>query len=1054
MILMNKRITFIILFVTCFMTKGFAQETKPFYLDETKNEENREPMHASYFVYENETLAAKNEWRNSVNYLDLNGVWKFKWVEKPADVPTGFYNTDFNDSSWDNFKIPANWEVNGYGIPIYVNTTYEFAKLIKVKPPLVPVAHNPTGVYRKEVIIDKSWENKDVFLHIGAAKSNLKVWVNGTYVGYGEDGKLPQEFKLNPYLKKGKNSIVLKIMRWSDGAYLECQDFWRMSGITRDSYLYARNKTHLSDFHVETSLDATYTNGHLNIVTVFEKISKKDKYSLEIQLKEDAKIVVNKTFRVADLATKPFIDFLVNNPKKWSAETPYLYTLSFILKDKKGNIVEVVNQKVGFRTVKIDGGQLLVNGKPIYIKGANRHETDPETGQTISRERMEQDVKMMKEFNINAIRTSHYPNDPYFYDLCDKYGIYVVGEANIESHGMGYNVTKTLANKPNWELAHLQRLERMVERDRNHPSIIIWSMGNEAGNGYNFQRGYLKVKEMDTTRPVQYERATVGAWSGKGLAFDWHSDIVCPMYSSPNSMLDYIKGNPNPTRPFIQCEYAHAMGNSMGNFKDYWDIIRAHDNFQGGFIWDMIDQSIYKTKADGTRIFAYGGDFGTKDIPSDNNFLNNGIFSPDRKPNPHAFEVKKVYQDIHTTWANKEQMTIAVFNEFFFKDLSNVRLDWELLLDGKVTEAGKIENLNVHPSKKENYKLPIKLTSRNYKEAFINVRYTLKKDEPFLPKGFKIAEEQMVLKEGWINSVSVKGTAKINVVETDSNVLFKTEKAAITFDKKSGFINNYNFENNQIIKEGYQLQPNFWRAPNDNDYGARLQNKLSVWKNYSNNLEVKEWSYTTTKDHKIIVKTIYRLEDVSADLFIDYEINANGEILVSQTLKIDSIRETPMLPRFGMKLVLPKSFNNIEYYGRGPHENYLDRNYSSQIGIYNQTVSEQYYPYIRPQETGNKTDIRWYRLSEGSNKVTLNINSETLLNVTALHFLINDLDDGEKKEQRHASEISERNLTSLFIDYKQMGLGSIDSWGALPMEKYRLTDKKYKFKFKISPSIK
>ncbi|MDX5584646.1 MAG: glycoside hydrolase family 2 TIM barrel-domain containing protein, partial [Aureibaculum sp.] len=672
---MKKYILFTLLVMT--MAKSLVgQEITPFWLDERINEENREAMHASYFVFENEELALKNDWRLSNNYMDLNGSLKFKWVEKPVDLPEYFYKTSFNDSTWDDFTIPANWEINGYGYPIYVNQPYEFKNLIEINPPLVPTKYNPTGVYRKEIVINKKWLQKDIFLHVGTAKSNLKVWVNGEYIGYGEDGKLPQEFNISNFIKEGKNNITMKVMRWSDGSYLECQDFWRMSGITRDSYLYSRNKVHLRDFELITELDDTYSDGILKIITSFSSPTKNNKYRLEILLKDDTIIIASKELTINELVNNPMVEFSVKNPKKWSAETPNLYTVNFILKDKKGKSVETIPQKVGFRKIEIKGGQLLVNGQPVYIKGVNRHETDPTTGQTISKERMEQDIKVLKEFNINAVRTSHYPNDDYFYELCDKYGIYVVGEANIESHGMGYRITKTLGNKPSWEKAHLQRMQRMVERDKNHPSIIIWSMGNEAGNGYNFYRGYLWIKDRDPSRPIQYERATAAAWTGKGMKFDWNSDIISPMYSPPDGMLAYIKENPNPDRPFIQCEYAHAMGNSLGNFKEYWDLIREHDNFQGGFIWDMLDQSIYKTKEDGTRIFAYGGDFGPQDVPSDNNFLNNGVFSPERKPNPHAFEVKKVYQNIHTSWADKVLKTIEIFNENFFKNLSNVTLKW------------------------------------------------------------------------------------------------------------------------------------------------------------------------------------------------------------------------------------------------------------------------------------------------------------------------------------------------------------------------------------------
>ncbi|MDR7211831.1 glycoside hydrolase family 2 TIM barrel-domain containing protein [Flavobacterium piscis] len=1044
-----KKTLFILTLITSILSVQ-AQEKVPFWQNEKINEDNREPIHASYYVFENEALASKNEWRQSKNYLDINGTWKFKYVDSPDGLPKDFEKNTFNDSGWDNFKIPATWDVNGYGYPIYTNTTYDFAKYIKINPPFVPTDYNPTGVYRKEITIDKSWEGKDIFLHIGAAKSNLTVWVNGVYVGYGEDGKLPSEFNLNKYVKTGKNTIVLQVMKWNDGSYLECQDFWRMSGITRDSYLIARNKAHLKDFEIIPDLDASYVNGSLKISTQFSNLNPKDNYTLEVLLKDGDKIITSKV--ISALSEKQTFDFTLNNPKKWSAEIPNLYQITFLLKDKKGNVVEVINQNVGFRKVEIKGGQLLVNGKAIYIKGVNRHETDPVTGQTVSRERMEEDIKLMKEFNINAVRMSHYPNDEYFYELCDKYGIYVVDEANIESHGMGYDITKTLGNKPDWELAHLQRMQRMVERDKNHASVIIWSMGNEAGNGYNFYRGYLWIKERDKSRPIQYERATAGAWDGKDLKYEWNSDIIDPMYSSPNKMEEYILANPNPDRPYIQCEYAHAMGNSMGNFKDYWDVIRKYPNFQGGFIWDMIDQSVYKTQPDGTVVFAYGGDFGPKDVPSDNNFLNNGVFSPDRKPNPHAFEMRNVMQNILTSWDNQATATIKVYNEFSFKDLGNVSLHWKLVLDGKDDAMGIIDNLDIKPNEFKTFQLPVNVEEKEFQEAFIVVTFQIKQDEPFLPKGFEIATDQLAYKGIWKNDIKIEGASKINVEKKANSTIFKSEKAKIVFDKKTGFISGYTFNNQSILKEGYQLRPNFWRAPNDNDFGANLQVNLAAWKNATDNPTLASWTYSVTKDNKILVKATYNLTPVSSTLELNYEINSNGELGVKEQLNIDKTKEQPILPRFGMEIIVPKDFSNLAYYGRGPHENYIDRNYSSQVGLYNQTVSEQYYPYIRPQETGNKTDVRWLELS--NDKLRLTVTSDDLLAVTALHYLNEDLDDGLQKDQRHATELKERDLTSLKIDYKQMGVGGIDSWQAWPMEKYLLRDKNYQYQFKITPSLK
>ncbi|KJD31178.1 beta-galactosidase [Tamlana nanhaiensis] len=1045
---LKSQITAILLAITA---STFAQNT-PFWLNEKKNEDNRLPMHASYLVFENEAVAETDDYTQSKNYINLNGTWKFKYVESPSAIPDGFETTSYNDSQWDNFKIPANWDVNGYGYPVYTNTTYDFANLIEVNPPNVPTEYNPVGIYRRVFNFDGNTKTNDVLLHVGAAKSNLTVWINGQYVGYGEDGKLPQEFLLNPYLKEGENSIVLKVMKWSDGSYLECQDFWRMSGITRDTYVYSRNKTHLVDFEITPDLDENYQDATLKVSTEIKGFSKKSKYTLDVVLKDEDQVIGSKSFSINANTIKNTLEFSVSNPKKWTAETPNLYQVHFILKDKKDQVVEVIKTQTGFRKIEIKGGQLLVNGQPIYIKGVNRHETDPTTGQTISRGRMEQDLLMLKTYNFNAVRLSHYPNDEYFYQLCDKYGIYVVDEANLESHGMGYDITKTLGNKPNWELAHLERIERMVERDKNHPSIIIWSMGNEAGNGYNFYRSYLWLKDRDPSRPIQYERATVAGWEGANLKFDWDSDIVDPMYSSPKGMEEYIAANPNPSRPFIQCEYAHAMGNSLGNLKDYWDVIRAHKNFQGGFIWDMIDQSVYKTKPDGTKEFAYGGDFGPEDVPSDNNFLNNGVFNPEREPNPHAFEAKSVLQEIHTTWANIDKFEVSVFNEFFFKNLSNVQLNWELVLDGKPVQNGNITELTNAPQETRTYTLNIKEPKKQYQEAFINISYTLKNPEPFIESGVEIAKEQLHFKGTWKNNQSVSPSGSFKVTKTNESISFKSDVTELSFNKTTGLLNTYNFQNDSILKPGYTLQPNFWRAPNDNDMGAIFQKKLLPWKTVSNAPKLIDFSYKLDKNGIVSAKAQYELKDVFANLTLNYTFNSLGVLNVSQDLQIEADKETPLLPRFGMKLTLPDGFDALNYYGRGPFENYSDRNYSSDVGLYKQTVSEQYYPYIRPQETGNKTDVRWLTLM-GKNTQLL-VTSNALFSSTALHFLDDDLDDGLEKDQRNASDISEQDLTTLKIDLTQMGVGSIDSWGAWPMEKYLLRAKHYNYQFTITPSTK
>ena len=1018
--------------------KAQKPASKPFWIDETKVEDNRLPMHASFHVYPNDKEALQNNWESSEHNLSLNGTWKFKWFERPADVPEDASSKSFNDSGWDNFKIPANWEVNNYGFPIYVNIGYEFQNIMAPNPPLVPLNIDPTGVYRREVEVPKEWIGKNIVLHIGAAKSNLMVWVNGQYIGYGEDGKLPSEFDLSSALVAGKNLIALKVMRWCDGTYLEGQDFWRLSGITRDCYLVKREKTHIEDFAVNTKLDENYTNGTLEVNV---KLSNPATSKVSVRLLNGNQLIAN-----SELAFNGEIDknlsIPIAKPKLWSAEEPNLYQLLLTLSDLSGRVIEVIPQQVGFREVKIVDGILLVNGKPVLIKGANRHETDPVTGQTLSKESMLQDIKLMKQFNINAVRTCHYPNDEYWYQLCDQYGIYVVDEANNESHGIGYDITVTLANRPSWKEAHMKRVQRMYQRDKNHASVIIWSLGNEAGNGYNFYECYLWLKNQDQSRPVQYERAVSNYGT---FSTEFNTDIDNPMYPSPASMLEYATKNPHPKKPFIMCEYAHAMGNSLGNFKDYWDIIRGNPKiFQGGFIWDFVDQGLFKITEKGDTIYAYGGDYG-KDLPSDNNFLCNGLFYPNRVPNPHAWEMKKVYQNIHSTLVNPT--TIAVYNENFFRDLSDIGLEWSVLVNGMIKQSGKVDHLNVGPHATAEFKLPLK--SQPEGEAFLNLVYKQKSEHSLLSAGFAVADEQLFLTGKYGSDAKIKPEGKVNLTEEGQAWSITAPGLMVTFSKTTGLLTKYEVKKHSYLDVAMSARPAFWRAPSDNDMGAGLQKKLKMWKTSQENLILKK---ITAKDSSGLVRVnvSYLLPAVSAKLYLQYLIQAKGEMVVSQKMVVDESKEIPMMMRFGMNWILPEGFEKIEYYGRGPLENYQDRNYVSNVGLYKQSVKSQFYPYIRPQENGNHTDIRWFKILDAKGE-GLMIESDSLLSMSALHYYDADLDDGDTKHQQHSGDLVPRKQTQLHIDYKQTGVGGINSWGTWPLEKYRMDYKNYEFSFKISP---
>lgn len=1021
-----------------------SQEPPAFWENEFINEYNRQPMHATYFAYENKDLALHDDMQQSKYFQSLDGNWKFNWVDKPSDRPLEFWKTNYDDSHWVNFKVPATWEVNGYGIPIYTNIKYDFGYLIKPNPPLVPHQYNPVGSYRKEIIIDKSWKGKDIYIQFGAVRSCFYLWVNGQWVGYSEDSKLTAEFNITKYLKPGqKNLIAFQVYRWSDGSYIEDQDMWRLAGVNRDVYMYARNPIHIRDVQIIPDLTDNYKNGQLNISLDFLKNNDQSlkNYKASFELLASSGISISKTSMSLDDSLK-FKNVIIklNDPKKWSAETPYLYTVLTTLTDKHGKVVEVIPQKTGFRKVEIKDGVLYVNGKAILIKGVNRHEMDPFTGQVISKERMEQDVRIMKENNINAVRTSHYPNDPYWYELCDKYGLYVVDEANLESHGMGFG-DNSLSKKPDWFLQHFQRDSRVVERDKNHTSVIIWSMGNEAGMGINFEKCYQWIKHRDPSRPVEYEPASATPYS----------DIYCPMYPSPDEMVHHVKYDSSSNhKPFILVEYAHAMGNTDGNFNDYWDTIRKYyPHMQGGYIWDFVDQGFQKITDRGDTIWAYGGDYGVN-MPSDENFNCNGLVAPDRSLHPQMLEVKKEYQNIFTFPEDLMVGKIKVYNENFFKDLSGVYLEWELVADGNVIQKGKYESLNTTPQDSSLIDLKYKLPRIGYKEIFLNVYYRTKQAEGLIPANWQIAKDQLILYSHLDNVLTLPESGNLHARISDSFITVGNNRVQYVFSHNNGLLNQYIVDGNNFIKEGYDLKPNFWRAPTDNDFGAGLQEKLQNWKRASHNYVLLGFNMDTTNNKDIKLSMHYSLPDVYAMLDINYELNGDGIIKVKESMHVDSSKQEPMMFKFGMQMMLPKEYNQMEWYGRGPSENYWDRKDEAFVGLYKMNVHDQFHAYLRPQETGNKTDVRWVKLTDENGKGLL-ISGDTVLNIAARHFLDEDLDDGLEKHNRHFGELRERDMTVLNIDLEQTGVGGINSWGTWPLKQYRLEYKDYSYSFIIKP---
>lgn len=1011
------------------------------------NEVNRLKLHTNYFAYENETLALAGQMDKSANFISLHGAWKFNWVKDADKRPTDFYKTDLDDSAWKTMNIPANWEMNGFGVPEYVNTGFAWRGHFDQKPPAVPVKDNNVGSYRRIINIPDSWDGKQVIAHFGSVTSNIYLYVNGQYVGYAEDAKVAAEFDITPYLKKGDNLIAFQTFRWCDGSWCEDQDFWRLSGVARDSYLYARDAAvHLTNIKITPDLQNGYEDG---VVQIYAEV--KGQPVIEYKLLNHNGIEIIKSDANFKKRVNGTAQFTIKNVKKWSAEDPYLYTLVATVKDQKGNIVEVVPQKVGFRKVEIVNSQLLVNGQPVLIKGADRHEMDPDGGYVVSRERMIQDIKIMKRLNINAVRTCHYPDDPVWYDLCDEYGLYVTAEANQESHGFGYG-NDAEAKKPEFAKQILERNQHNVEMYFNHPSVIVWSLGNETVNGDNFIAAYKWIKEQDKSRPVQFEQA---GRTGE------NTDIFCPMYYSHDGCDKYSKDD-KFTRPLIQCEYNHTMGNSSGGLKEYWDMVRKYPKFQGGYIWDFVDQALHRnpvkpmsvkdnlTYAQYNKIkYTYGGDYNDYD-PSDNNFNCNGVIGPDRQLNPHAYEVAYEYQNIWAEAVDLQAGKISVYNEHFFRNLANYQLVWTLLQDGKAVQNGTVDKLDVAPQQKTVVTLPYQIPAEG--EVLLNIEFRLKKAEPLMEAGQMVAYRQFEVRTAnAAAAVVAEGKLKVENKKKETEIKVLNDFIDIEFDKATGLLKEYEVNGVDLLGEGGTLKPNFWRAVTDNDMGAQLQKKFRVWRAPALNLQTITASKVKVgKNVNAVVKAVYDMPDVKAALTITYTIAPDGTMGVEQTMDATEGEKVSDMFRFGMLMQLPFQMDNSTFYGRGPIENYIDRKGSQNVGIYTQTAEEQFFPYIRPQETGTKSDIRWWQQTDKAGK-GFRITSGNLFSASALHYSIDDLDDGEEKEQRHSYEVPQSKYTELCIDKEQFGVGGENSWGAWPLPQHRLGYADKTFSFVISP---
>ena len=1081
------------------------QPVKPYWQDIQVVAVNKEKPRSSFMSYADRETALTSRFEKSPYYSLLNGTWKFFFVDSYKDLPQNITDPSVNTSSWDDITVPGNWEVQGHGVAIYTNHGYEF-KPKNPQPPLLPEA-NPVGVYRRDIEIPANWDNRDIYLHIGGAKSGLYVYLNGKEVGYSEDSKNPAEFLINKYLQPGKNVLTLKIFRWSTGSYLECQDFWRMSGIERDVFLWSQPKASIQDFRVVSTLDDTYTNGIFKLAVDLKNHTQETKnlnvgYELldakgNLMASEANDIWVSP----ASPQTASF-EYDLKNVAPWSAEHPNLYKLLMTIKED-GKVIEVVPFNVGFRRFEMkqidqaaENGKpytvLLFNGQPVKFKGVNIHEHNPETGHYVTEELMRKDFELMKQNNINAVRLCHYPQDRKFYELCDEYGLYVYDEANIESHGMYYSLKKggTLGNNPEWLIPHMDRTMNMYERNKNYPSVTFWSLGNEAGNGYNFYQTYLYLKDKEINsmnRPVNYERAL----------WEWNTDMYVPQYPSAE-WLRYI-GETGSDRPVVPSEYSHAMGNSNGNLWDQWKEIYKYPNLQGGYIWDWVDQGLLRTDENGRKYWTYGGDYGVN-MPSDGNFCCNGLVGPDRKPHPAMAEVKYVHQNVMFSVVDATSGKYRVFNRFYFTNLRKYTIQYELRANGMVLKKGKLL-LDVAPQAEKEFTIPVKnVQGKAGIEYFVHFSVVTTQPEPLIPVGHEIAYEQFRLPVTVDKAAYKAAGPTLSFKEEGNNLIVSSSKVYFEFNRDSGLVTSYKVDGTEYFDRGFGVQPNFWRAPNDNDYGNTNPKRLLIWKTSSHNFNISNASISM-EGQNAVLSVVYNLP-AGNQYLMDYRIYPDGIINVNvkftatdqEAIRTEVQEDTHLatytsgkkkenkdqleVPRIGVRFRIPQSLNVVEYFGRGPEENYIDRNAGSMVGRYKTTADFMYVDYVRPQENGHHTDTRWVSVSSNKGK-GLKIVADELIEFNALRNSIEDFDDEEQvnlprqwsnftpeqianhdevaakdvlRRQHHINDVTPRNYVEVCIDLKQQGVGGYDSWGARPEPQYTLpANKDYQWGFTIIP---
>lgn len=1015
---------------------------------------NREPPRANFYSYASESSALADNREGSEFFHSLNGKWMFHWAARPADRPYYFFKDNYDTRKWDLVDVPSNWELNGYGIPIYVNAGYPF----EMNPPYIHHENNPVGSYKREFRVPPLWNNREIFVHFGAVSSAFYLWINEHFVGYSQGSKTPAEFNISPYLKEGKNTISAEVYRWCDGSYLEDQDFWRLSGITRDVYLYSTNKVHIRDFFLKGDLDSAYQDGFFSAAVELRNFDTPDStYRVEVALLDQNKTLYSEEKPVSVHTTIHRLEFAdtVAGIQSWSAEDPRLYTVLLALKNEKGRVIEAISHQIGFRRVEIKDQQLLVNGVPVYLKGVNLHEHHDVTGHVVGEETMRLDILRMKSNNINAVRTSHYPQPERWYELCDQYGLYLIDEVNIESHGMGYSPDITLADKPEWLAAHLDRTMRAIERDKNHPSVIIWSLGNEAGDGHNMLATYNWIKSRDPGRPVQYERAEKMTHTTAR-----HTDIWCPMYA-PIEYMERYALNPDHDRPLIQCEYAHAMGNSVGNLQDYWDVIEKYPILQGAFIWDWVDQGILTQNEDGVPFWAYGGDFGPPGTPSDGNFCINGLVFPDREPHPSLAEVKKVYEYIDFELIDEKSGRLELNNKYAFTGLGSFSLNWRIEEEGQVAARGAQRCSDIAPGERGlvelNYALPAMKPGLEY---FLIVEAVRDQAWTMVPAGHTYAREQFKLSNAHASDrLTADQMPAVTLEQDEQDIRVSGSDFSLALDVSTGMLTSWKYRNKELLKE--PMVAEFWRAPTDNDFGNNHHHRCKVWRLAGPESRVSALSAEQPEDARVELRFTLDVPDLEGEpmalIQLQYTVYGSGDVIVDyrfQKLK----KDLPEIPRIGLNLTLGAEFDRLQYFGRGPYENYRDRKTASFVGLYKGNVADQYVPYIRPQENGNKTDVRWLTLTNLQGQGLL-VEAYPLIEFSALHNKWPDFEspertDGRQREgvevvNRHTDDVVRQDLVSLDLDLGQMGVGGDNSWGARTHKAYLLEGDVYSYSFRM-----